>query len=320
MLRKPNGTRRLNVRCKPRHANDMTDQSFEYKALRFLNDRFEVYNITDDVLKIALYDIPESEYTRGMTSLRDLGYIKNKDLYEKGLTITTQGQVRLQQMQKVVDKEKVNEKTFWERLAPVRDTIATIGIISTVTLGWWTFSLNNDNANLKIENKTLRDSLSISRTVATKTIQKTDFTVECKSREIVKDPKGDPDIIDSCFYKNIVTKSHGTPDYKGRYFYSYSLFIKNQNVKNHEIFNGDLPRLEDSLNKVVKAEFKSLFPLSESCFDGFSLRQYTIDDFGLAFTDSCMAFHLSFGLPSACLAVDGITINYRLQDLGKYLK
>ncbi len=298
----------------------MTEQSCEYKALRFLNDRFELYNITDETLKVALYDIPESEYTRVMTSLRDLGYIKNKELYEKGLTITTQGQVRLQQMQKAVDKEKVNEKTFWERLAPVRDTIASIGIVSTIILGWWTFSLNNDNAYLKIENKALKDSLSISRTIATEPIQKTDINVQCKSWEIVKDPKGDPDIVDSCAYKNISTKSYGAPDYKGRYFYTYSLFFKNQNAKNHEIFNSELRGLEDSLNKAVKAEFKTLFPNSESCFEGFSLRQYTIDDFGLQLTDSSLTFHLSFGLPSACLAVDDVTINYRLQDLDKYLK
>lgn len=88
----------------------MTEHSFDYKALRFLNDRFERYDITDHSLKIALYDIPENEYIQGMDVLRNIGYIKNKELYEKGLTITSQGQVRLQQLQKSVDNENKQER------------------------------------------------------------------------------------------------------------------------------------------------------------------------------------------------------------------
>jgi len=88
----------------------MIEHSFEYKALRFLNDRIERYDITDSSLKIVLYDIPENEYIRGMDVLRNIGHIKNKDLYEKGLSITSQGQVRLQQLQKIIDNENKQER------------------------------------------------------------------------------------------------------------------------------------------------------------------------------------------------------------------
>lgn len=87
----------------------MTEHSFEYKALRFLNDRIERYDITDHSLKIALHDIPENEYIQGMDMLRNIGYIKNKELYEKGLSITSKGQVRLQQLKKSVDNENNQE-------------------------------------------------------------------------------------------------------------------------------------------------------------------------------------------------------------------
>lgn len=134
----------------------MTEQSFEYKALRFLNDRFELYDISDHDLKTALFDIPKNEYDQGMASLREIGYIKNKDLYEKGLTVTEQGKVRLQQMQKVVDSEKKQLKTFWERISPIRDLIGTLGVLSAIYLGW----MNKDNSNLKNENKLLQDSVN----------------------------------------------------------------------------------------------------------------------------------------------------------------
>lgn len=138
----------------------MTEQSFEYKALRFLNDRFELYDISDHDLKTALFDIPLNEYNHGMTSLREIGYIKNKDLYEKGLTITEQGKVRLQQMQRVVDSEKKQPKTRWERITPIRDLIGTIGVLSAIFLGWLTWYGNKENADLKSEVDSLKDSIS----------------------------------------------------------------------------------------------------------------------------------------------------------------
>jgi hypothetical protein len=138
----------------------MTEQSFEFKLLYFLNARFELYNITEHTLKIALFDIPENEYNQGMTELRNIGYIKNKDLYEKGITITEQGKIRLQQIQKIVDKEKKQIKTFWERTAPIRDSIGLIGIISAIILGWLNWYGNKENGTLKMEIKSLQDSAS----------------------------------------------------------------------------------------------------------------------------------------------------------------
>ncbi len=141
----------------------MTKQSFEYRALRFLNDRIELYNITDQSLKIALYDFPENDYIRGTDSLKKAGYIKNKELYEQGLSITAQGQVRLQQLQKIVDREKEQAKTFCEKTSPIRDAIGTIGIIAGIIFAWLKFSNDQEITALKNEAKTLNDSISFYR-------------------------------------------------------------------------------------------------------------------------------------------------------------
>jgi len=135
----------------------MTQHTFEYKALRFLNDRIELYNITDYSLKIALYDFPENQYIQEIDSLRNIGYIKNKDLYEKGLSITDQGQIRLQQLQKIVDREKKQSKPFWDR---VSRTVSIIGVISAISLGWLTWYNAKENTTLKNENKSLKDSIA----------------------------------------------------------------------------------------------------------------------------------------------------------------
>src|SRR6187401_1569917 len=97
----------------------MTEQSFEYKTLRFLNDRFELYNITDQTLKIVLSDFTDNDYNQGIDSLRKAGYLKNKELYQQGLSITTQGQTRLQQLQRIVDNEKKETNSVSEKVSRI---------------------------------------------------------------------------------------------------------------------------------------------------------------------------------------------------------
>ncbi len=84
----------------------MTEQSFEYKVLRFLNDRIECYDVTDQSLKIVFYDVPSNEYREGMEQLKKGGYVKNKDVHGQGISISSDGQTKLQQLQKMVDAEK----------------------------------------------------------------------------------------------------------------------------------------------------------------------------------------------------------------------
>jgi hypothetical protein len=146
----------------------MTEQSFEYKALRFLNDRFERYDITDHSLKIALYDIPENEYIHGLNVLRNVGYIKNKELYEKGLSITPQGQVRLQQLQKIVDNEKkqeiqsiikyplgLSQELFWTVL------IALVGGAFGLGIYFGSSKFDRNLIELSDTNRELKDTIKV---------------------------------------------------------------------------------------------------------------------------------------------------------------
>jgi hypothetical protein len=119
----------------------MPKHCFEYKALRFLNDRIECYNITHYSFKIALFHIPEKEFIQGIDGLRNIGYIKNKELYEKDLTITLQGQIRLQQFQKIAENEKrqerqsiikyplgLSQELFWTVLIALVSGVFALGI------------------------------------------------------------------------------------------------------------------------------------------------------------------------------------------------
>lgn len=146
----------------------MTEHSFEYKALRFLNDRIERYDITDHSVKIALYDIPEMEYIQGMDVLRNKGYIKNKELYEKGLSITSQGQVRLQQLQKIVENENkqgrqtiikyplgLGQELFWTVL------IALVGGAFGLGIYFGSNKFDRNLIELSDTNRDLKDTIKV---------------------------------------------------------------------------------------------------------------------------------------------------------------
>lgn len=148
--------------------------------------------------------------------------------------------------------------------------------------------------------------------------------VICYSRDLIQDPEFDPDQIDSCVYGNIITRSHGTPDYKGRYFYSYQVFRLQNNkaepIPNHELFNTKQKELEQILNSKVKVEFAELLIEFQDCFEGFELRSYLLDDFGLALKgNNTIQFNLNFGLPMVCLPADGVIIDLSLAELEPFL-
>jgi hypothetical protein len=63
-------------------------------------------------------------------------------------------------LQKNVDREKKQSKTFWERTSPVRDSIGAVGTICAIIFGSLTLSNNKENSTLKTENKAFVDSLS----------------------------------------------------------------------------------------------------------------------------------------------------------------
>lgn len=167
----------------------MTENSFEYKTLRFLNDRFELYDITEFALKTALYDIPESEFNQGITSLRNIGYIKNKDLYEKGLTITKQGQIRLNQMQKVVDSEKNQLSSSYTKGYSNGEKISIISVICVFIGGAFFFGMffgQNRFDKEKIELTDANKELKIKYDSISKV--NNSLTTRVKEQETVKQP------------------------------------------------------------------------------------------------------------------------------------
>jgi hypothetical protein len=92
-----------------------TQNSFEYKALRFLNDRFEEYTIDETTFRAFLAEFPTIEFDEGIAKLRTNKYLSNKTSPDRpnGLTITPDGMKRLNRMQEhinTLDALKISEQ------------------------------------------------------------------------------------------------------------------------------------------------------------------------------------------------------------------
>jgi hypothetical protein len=111
--------------------------------------------------------------------------------------------------------------------------------------------------------------------------------IVCNQKEQKSQDSESPILIKTCIMGNYQSISEGVADPQGRYSYSYKL-SKNDNgkyipVKNSELFN----------EKKV--------------------------DLGITFNDFGIDFNISFGLPMACMAIDGTTVSFKIDEITTYL-
>lgn len=147
----------------------------------------------------------------------------------------------------------------------------------------------------------------------------------CSIKEKKNEYGGEPTIIKTCLYKNYKSISIGEADYKGRYTYSYVLYKKENNkfmkIENESLFNKNRNKLLSIINTKFQNDYKeySLDPESKYCFEGTTLPNFSFKEIGIEFDDDKIRFNVSFGLPSACMAVDGSTVSFNFDEIQGYL-
>jgi hypothetical protein len=155
--------------------------------------------------------------------------------------------------------------------------------------------------------------------------------ITCIVEQEIADPENlenkDKIFEQTCSWGRYQSIKTGFPDYKGRYRYDYQLReMKNGKwtpIKNMEIFNERAGELEKKINEEIRNELKIYLddPKSASCFSNFELMPYTINELGISFSDEKeIRFNVVFELSSACMNVDGTTINMKLEEVVEYLK
>lgn len=144
----------------------------------------------------------------------------------------------------------------------------------------------------------------------------------CKEEEGVDEYSGDPVLTKTCLYKNFKTITVGSADYKGRYSYEYAAYVKRDNnnyiqIKNGSLFNQNKNELLSLINAQIKKDYNELS--NDPCFEGESFYPFGFDQLGIDFSDNMINFHVTFGLPDACMSVDGTIVSLNLNEIQKYL-
>lgn len=152
------------------------------------------------------------------------------------------------------------------------------------------------------------------------------YVVICSEKELPNPDAQDPIINKTCLFKDYKTISIGSPDYKGRYSYEYDIYKKQLNgtfkkVKNVTLFNEKKYELLSLINAKIKKEYDlyAQDPESRECFDQISFVPFTFEQLGIDFNNNSINFNVTFGLISACMNVDGTSIEFSLHEIKQYL-
>jgi hypothetical protein len=154
------------------------------------------------------------------------------------------------------------------------------------------------------------------------------LTVKCVEKER-KNPDGEtPIIVRTCWFKKFKFKETSYPDHVGRYFYSEHevyVLVNKKYIKtvNSNVFNKKQHELVSIINKRIQKDFKELLSDSTNadCFTELrSVPAYKMDELDLSFHDDKIWFEANWDMTSACLAVSGTIVSFKLSEIRKYLK
>jgi hypothetical protein len=152
------------------------------------------------------------------------------------------------------------------------------------------------------------------------------YTATCGEKEEKNPESEDPTIIKTCTFRNYKTILIGNADYKGRYSWEYNLYKTSRNedlkIDNTLLFNQKQSDLLKQVNRRIKADYLMVAgdPENKDCFEGVDpIHDFEMNELGIQFETDKLVFHVEYGLPSACLAVDGTSISFTLKELEPYL-
>ena len=156
---------------------------------------------------------------------------------------------------------------------------------------------------------------------------KVDLSLECITKSDPMPTDEDVPLIEWCTFRNHLFTKVGTPDYKGRLSYEYSILsLKDADtiaIKNSDFFNEKQFELEKRINVKLKEDFGKHMEIADiqDCMKLVDFRYYQIDEFGVSFYNSEeIQFHIDYNIGSACMNVGGATVSFKLQEIAEYLR
>lgn len=123
-------------------------------------------------------------------------------------------------------------------------------------------------------------------------------------------------------YKNINFKKVSYEDYKGRTFYEYQIIRDEKNISNKELFVLDHKELIQKINTEIQKEYDLLLKDSynSDCLSGVNeIKKINLEDLQITVDKTDMVFFYNLSLGGACQSINEIQINFKLEDMDKYI-
>ena len=193
--------------------------------------------------------------------------------------------------------------------------------------------LNNQNSQIEIENKSLKDSLILAKNKVDSLIEKyhklettlngLKYKTTCVSEEKINPNSLNPVKTKTCEYNFIRTISKYELDFAGKNHEIFELFVKRDNVyqkiKNEELFNESKNELLEQINASLEYNFNKLKIEHEQCVKDQTFKTITFGDLGISFSENMMNFHYDFNYSKTCMKTFEATIQLKLSEVEKYL-
>lgn len=150
--------------------------------------------------------------------------------------------------------------------------------------------------------------------------------VTCSEKQQKTQGNSEPKLIKTCTWSKYKCVSIGEADEKGRYYYSYQWYTltSGQYVKidKSQLFNENTHELIERINEEISNYFFELYADSENeeCLSMVEeLPYYDISNLDVFMEIDGFTLSYSFGLPDACLAIDGDFISFTFEEIQPFL-
>jgi hypothetical protein len=151
--------------------------------------------------------------------------------------------------------------------------------------------------------------------------------VTCVEKEEKIEDNSEPRIISTCTWGNYKIVKVGEADFKGRYNYQTTLYKlvngQYQVIQNEDLFNQKKAQLLANINQKISVDYAALVKdkNNRDCLGNRKTApKLKFNDMQIDFTEKGFDFNISYGMPGACLAIDGTILSYKFEVLKQYLQ
>jgi hypothetical protein len=228
---------------------------------------------------------------------------------------------------KNIQLQKLQAKN--DSLQHLKDSLDDVQIFAVDKINYLKKEITNVKTELFQEKQRQRDSVILLENRIEVLLDSIAFLsfpiVTCKEEVIARPGLSDPELMNTCVWRQYEIIENGMPDSKGRYSWSTTISDISSEEKviilNQQLFlESKIPELETKINERLAEDFKALVESDPLCFK--KKKEYTnflLKDMRVSISDASeITFEVIYGLPDECFAVNAASTTFKISELRSF--